>query len=84
MSLLMLVFSVSPILAPLTGSLVIDAFGWRAVFWAVTGAAAIGARAARHRSPEKRGRASQRSDSGFAQRAGGLCGCCWATATSSA
>lgn len=41
MSLLMLVFSVSPILAPLTGSLVIDGFGWRAVFWAVTGAAII-------------------------------------------
>lgn len=36
MSLLMLVFSVSPILAPLTGSFIIDAFGWRAVFWAVT------------------------------------------------
>ena len=39
MSLLMLVFSVSPILAPLTGSLLIDAFGWRAVFWAVAGTA---------------------------------------------
>ncbi|MDB5858998.1 MAG: transporter [Ramlibacter sp.] len=36
MSLLMLVFSVSPILAPLTGSVLIDNFGWRAVFWAVT------------------------------------------------
>lgn len=36
MSMLMLVFSVSPILAPLTGSLLIDAFGWRSVFWAVT------------------------------------------------
>jgi len=41
MALLMLVFSVSPILAPLTGSFVIEAFGWRAVFWAVTGAAAL-------------------------------------------
>ncbi|TKT80424.1 multidrug effflux MFS transporter [Aquamicrobium sp. LC103] len=41
MSLLMLVFSVSPILAPLTGSLVIEAFGWRAVFWTVTGAAVL-------------------------------------------
>ena len=30
MSLLMLVFSVSPILAPLAGSVVIEAFGWRA------------------------------------------------------
>jgi MFS transporter, DHA1 family, multidrug resistance protein len=41
MSLLMLVFSVSPILAPLTGSLVIETLGWRAVFWAVTGASLI-------------------------------------------
>lgn len=35
MSLLMLVFSVSPILAPLGGSLLIEAFGWRSVFWAI-------------------------------------------------
>ncbi|MES2186051.1 MAG: multidrug effflux MFS transporter [Pseudomonadota bacterium] len=42
MSLLMLVFSVSPILAPLAGSLVIEAFGWRGVFWAVTVAALLG------------------------------------------
>ena len=41
MSLLMLVFSVSPILAPLTGSFIIEAFGWRAVFWAVTIAAGL-------------------------------------------
>ncbi|RUU72428.1 MFS transporter, partial [Mesorhizobium sp. M7A.T.Ca.TU.009.01.1.2] len=38
---LMLVFSVSPILAPLTGSVIIESFGWRAVFWTVTGAAAL-------------------------------------------
>jgi DHA1 family bicyclomycin/chloramphenicol resistance-like MFS transporter len=42
MSLLMLVFSISPILAPLTGSAVIAFYGWRGVFWAVTLAAAIG------------------------------------------
>jgi MFS transporter, DHA1 family, multidrug resistance protein len=42
MSLLMLVFSISPILAPLTGSVIIETIGWRAVFWAVTGAAVIG------------------------------------------
>jgi DHA1 family bicyclomycin/chloramphenicol resistance-like MFS transporter len=41
MSLLMLVFSVSPILAPLGGSVIIEAFGWRAVFWFVTGAALV-------------------------------------------
>jgi DHA1 family bicyclomycin/chloramphenicol resistance-like MFS transporter len=42
MSLLMLVFSISPILAPLTGSFIIEAFGWRAVFWAVAIAAVLG------------------------------------------
>ncbi len=42
MSLLMLVFSVSPLLAPLTGSFVIQLAGWRAVFWAVLLAALLG------------------------------------------
>ena len=42
MALLMLVFSVSPILAPLIGSLVIDAAGWRAIFWVVTGIGTLG------------------------------------------
>ena len=42
MSLVMLVFSVSPILAPLTGSALIVPFGWRAVFAAITVAALIG------------------------------------------
>ena len=42
MSLLMLVFSVSPILAPLMGSFLIEWSGWRSVFWAVTVAAALG------------------------------------------
>ncbi|MGN6306093.1 MAG: multidrug effflux MFS transporter [Mesorhizobium sp.] len=41
MSLLMLVFSVSPILAPLTGSFISESFGWRGVFWAVTVAALV-------------------------------------------
>jgi DHA1 family bicyclomycin/chloramphenicol resistance-like MFS transporter len=41
MGLLMLVFSVSPILAPLTGSGIIAVLGWRAVFWAITAAAAL-------------------------------------------
>ena len=42
MSMLMLVFSVSPILAPLVGSLVIESLGWRAIFWAVTAIGGIG------------------------------------------
>lgn len=42
MALLMLVFSVSPILAPLAGSLLIEWIGWRSVFWAVTVAAVLG------------------------------------------
>jgi DHA1 family bicyclomycin/chloramphenicol resistance-like MFS transporter len=43
MSLIMLVFSVSPILAPLAGSALIVPFGWRAVFVGITfaGLAAI-------------------------------------------
>ena len=42
MSLLMLVFSVSPILAPLTGSLVIRLTSWRGIFWTVAVAAVLG------------------------------------------
>ena len=42
MSLVMLVFSVSPILAPLAGSALIVPFGWRAVFVAVTAIALLG------------------------------------------
>ncbi|MGD9767955.1 MAG: multidrug effflux MFS transporter, partial [Pseudolabrys sp.] len=42
MALVMLVLSVSPILAPLTGSALIVPFGWRAVFAAVTLVAVIG------------------------------------------
>ena len=41
MSMLMLVMSVSPILAPSIGSFVIAGFGWRGVFWALTVAAAV-------------------------------------------
>jgi DHA1 family bicyclomycin/chloramphenicol resistance-like MFS transporter len=36
LSLLMLVFSVSPVLSPLAGSLVIEQSSWRGVFWLIT------------------------------------------------
>ncbi len=42
MGMLMLVFSVSPILAPLFGSFVVAGFGWRSVFWIIGAAAAMG------------------------------------------
>lgn len=42
MSLLMLVLGISPILAPLVGSVVIAHTSWRGVFWAVTFAALAG------------------------------------------
>jgi DHA1 family bicyclomycin/chloramphenicol resistance-like MFS transporter len=42
MALLMLVFSVSPILAPLIGSFVIESAGWRAIFWTVGAIGAVG------------------------------------------
>jgi len=52
MSLLMLVFSVSPILAPLTGSFVVALAGWRGIFWVVTAAAALGIGLVATRLPE--------------------------------
>ncbi len=64
MSLLMLVFSVSPILAPLVGSFLIEAFGWRSVFWAVTVAAAAGLVLVACTLPETRP-PEQRVDSSF-------------------
>ncbi len=41
-SLLMLVFSVSPILAPLAGSLIVEFGDWRAIFYAVAGIGLLG------------------------------------------
>ncbi len=59
MSLLMLVFSVSPILAPLAGSGVIALGGWRLVFWAVCLAAVLGLAAMVRGLPETRGAAAR-------------------------
>jgi len=63
MSLLMLVFSISPILAPLTGSIVIGLADWRAVFWVVTVAAILGIVMIATMLPETRPQA-QRVESG--------------------
>ena len=59
MSLLMLVFSVSPILAPLAGSGVIAIGGWRLVFWVVTLAAVLGLAAMVRGLPETRDAAAR-------------------------
>lgn len=64
MSLLMLVFSVSPILAPLAGSAVIAFTGWRGVFWAVALAAVAGLLLVRGALNETRSEA-ERVDSSF-------------------
>jgi DHA1 family bicyclomycin/chloramphenicol resistance-like MFS transporter len=54
MSLLMLVFSVSPVLAPLAGSLAIAWSSWRAVFWSVSVVAVLGMLLAATLLPETR------------------------------
>lgn len=54
MSMLMLVVSISPILAPLTGSFVILAFSWRAVFAVLTIAAVVAFVLAYTQLPETR------------------------------
>jgi DHA1 family bicyclomycin/chloramphenicol resistance-like MFS transporter len=65
MALLMLVFSVSPILAPLIGSLVIDAAGWRAIFWVVAAIGGLGLGLVAATLPETRP-AAQRTQSDVA------------------
>ena len=42
MSTLILLASVSPLLAPLAGSLLLQSWGWRSVFWASSGLALLG------------------------------------------
>lgn len=62
-ALLTLVFSVSPILAPLFGSFLIEWSGWRAVFWAVTVAAVLAMVLLFTGLPETRSRESRLSSS---------------------
>jgi len=54
LSLLMLVFSVSPVLAPLAGSLIIEFSSWRGVFWLIALLAALGLLLAVFLVPETR------------------------------
>jgi DHA1 family bicyclomycin/chloramphenicol resistance-like MFS transporter len=63
MGLLMLVFSVSPILAPLFGSFVVASAGWRAVFWIIGAAAAAGVPLTLAFLPETRTAAARRTAS---------------------
>lgn len=70
MSLLMLVFSVSPILAPLAGSLLIEWSGWRSAFWAMTASALMGLALVAWGMTETRPR-EQRSHSNWRQALAG-------------
>ena len=71
MSLLMLVVSISPLLAPLTGSFIIAGFGWR-VFWALTVAGAIAFVLAATQLPETR-EIHDRADSSWASAFAAYC-----------
>lgn len=62
LGLLMLVFSVSPLLAPFFGSLIIEATGWRTVFWFVAGIAVLAGILGLIMVPETRS-ATQRAES---------------------
>jgi len=63
MALLMTVFSVSPILAPLGGGLITEAFGWRAVFAAIGGLALLCVLMIRFLLPETRPAAARAQSS---------------------
>jgi DHA1 family bicyclomycin/chloramphenicol resistance-like MFS transporter len=63
MSRLMLVFSVSPILSPLLGTLVVEVWSWRAIFALVTVAASLGIVLLAAFLPETRPAATRRESS---------------------
>jgi DHA1 family bicyclomycin/chloramphenicol resistance-like MFS transporter len=60
MSLLMLVFSVSPILSPIVGTFIVEAWSWRGIFAGVTVAAALAVTAFAALLPETRPAAARR------------------------
>ena len=61
LSLVMLVFSVSPMLAPLSGSLVSELIGWRAIFWVLATLGVLGLVFAIVALPETRARDARSS-----------------------
>ncbi|HSY23346.1 MAG TPA: multidrug effflux MFS transporter [Polyangiaceae bacterium] len=63
MSRLMLVFSVSPIVSPVVGTLVVEVWGWRAIFALVTVAALLGVVLLALLLPETRPRELRRESS---------------------
>lgn len=63
MSMLMLVFSVSPILAPLAGSLLTEALGWRSAFWFMLAAGLLGLLLVATQLRETRSAAERRASS---------------------
>lgn len=71
LGLLMLVFSVSPLLAPLFGSVIIAALGWRTVFWFVAAIAMLAGVLGLLLVPETRS-ATQRAETSL----GGMLGTC--------
>ncbi|CAN7607820.1 multidrug effflux MFS transporter [Rhizobacter sp. LjRoot28] len=65
MSLLMLVFGISPLLGPLAGSLVAEAAGWRAIFWFQVGTGVAGLLLLALLLPETRSGRSAQADAGW-------------------
>jgi DHA1 family bicyclomycin/chloramphenicol resistance-like MFS transporter len=63
MSLLLMVYSVSPILAPLLGSVVADAAGWRGVFGAIAALGLLAIALVLTRLPETRSPEARRASS---------------------
>ncbi|QFU15304.1 multidrug effflux MFS transporter [Microvirga thermotolerans] len=73
MATTMLVFSVSPILAPLAGSALTEFYSWRVIFWAIAGIGLAGLVVVAALLPETRGRnANRRSVIEVARAYGGL------------
>jgi len=69
LSLLMLVFSVSPVLSPLGGSLVIEQTSWRGVFWFISGMTLLALALTAWLIPETRPRPAPGVDRGVSMMA---------------